>query len=80
MGILANASNRTPSSAITPSLHHSTDSCGVVARAGRSKPHPQLTYPQNRMIRSMFIRSTSLIAAIPAIAFAFGSASPVFAQ
>ena len=48
--------------------------------SGAVKTQPQPTYPHNRMIRSMFLRSTSLTAVIAAAAFAFSSTSPVIAQ
>src|ERR1700749_812303 len=64
----------------TSSLHVFPTPAVLPQGAGAVKTTPQPTYPHNRMIRSMFLRSTSLTAVIAAAAFAFSSTSPVIAQ
>jgi hypothetical protein len=67
-----------PQHSVTPFLPRLLRRCA--ARVGLSQAPSTAKLFKNRMIRSMFLRSTSMIAVIAATAFAFSSASRVFAQ
>ena len=66
---------------ITPSLHFFTPPTLAVLPESRKQPKPpQPTPPGNRMIRTMFLRSNSLMAVIAAMSFAFVSTPHAVAQ